>query len=193
MIHWDASQVGITGTELVERLDKGTPRILVEGGSGTRPNQMQSSIGIMPYMMAPGQDRIVADAIYEIFTHPGHYEDPVVPQGSASQIAGDWVVSIQYRRGTGEQHFSIQQSGDKLSGSQVGENYSAELKGLVHANQVELTSSMQVSAMKSVDIQRYRLWKLHEWYGPYGRIRQCNLDGNQELTPLVTTRKLDST
>ena len=145
MIHWDASQVGITGTELVERLDKGTPRILVEGGSGTRPNQMQSSIGIMPYMMAPGQDRIVADAIYEIFTHPGHYEDPVVPQGSASQIAGDWVVSIQYRRGTGEQHFSIQQSGDKLSGSQVGENYSAELKGLVHANQVELTSSMQVS------------------------------------------------
>ncbi|WP_263358498.1 aminotransferase class V-fold PLP-dependent enzyme [Acidicapsa ligni] len=144
-IHWDAEKLGITGTELVDRLDKGTPRILVEGGSGRRPDHMQSSISIMPYMMAPGQDRIVADAIYEILTHPGHYENPVIPQGTVAQIAGDWAVSIHYSRGTGEQHFALSQDGDKLSGTQVGENYKADLKGTMHADHVELTSNMQVS------------------------------------------------
>src|ERR1700753_3556516 len=50
-IKWDAAKVGITGTELVEKLDKGTPRILVEGGHGTRPDKMEWAIGVMPYMM----------------------------------------------------------------------------------------------------------------------------------------------
>src|SRR5258708_9603152 len=60
-IHWDASKVGITGTELVEKLDKGTPRILVAGGHGSRPDKMASSLGIMPYMMQPGDYKIVAE------------------------------------------------------------------------------------------------------------------------------------
>jgi uncharacterized pyridoxal phosphate-dependent enzyme len=144
-IHWDAAQLGITGTELVERLDKGTPRILVEGGSGRRPDKMQSSIVIMPYMMAPGEDRIVADTIYEILTHPGHYENPVIPQGEPVQIAGNWAVTIQYIRGVGEQHFMLQQSGDQLTGTQAGEVYKADLKGVMQADHLELTSEMAVS------------------------------------------------
>jgi uncharacterized pyridoxal phosphate-dependent enzyme len=143
-IHWDANQLHITGTELVERLDKGSPRILVEGGSGQRPDKMQSSIAIMPYMMAAGEERIVADALIEAFTHPGHYENPVSPQGAPVQVAGNWAVEIKYLRGTGEQRFTLEQDGNTLSGSQVGEIYQASLKGVVHADHVELKSEMQV-------------------------------------------------
>ena len=53
-------------------LDKGTPRILVVGGQGRRPDTMQSSIGIMPYMMQPGEYKVVADAISKYLRHPGH-------------------------------------------------------------------------------------------------------------------------
>lgn len=143
-IHWDADQLKITGTELVERLDKGTPRILVDGGTGKRPDKMQSSITIMPYMMAAGEDKIVADAIYEGLTHPGHYENPVIPQGAPAQVDGSWTMEIKYIRGTGEQRFMLQQQGDQLTGTQQGEIYKAELKGFVQADQIELRSEMAV-------------------------------------------------
>lgn len=143
-IHWDASQLGITGTELVERLDKSTPRILVDDSSGRRPDQMQSSVIIMPYMMAAGEERLVADAIYAALTKPGHYESPVIPQGAPAQLAGNWAVEIKYKRGIGEQGFTLKQDGNALTGTQVGEVYRAELKGIVHADHLELTSEMEV-------------------------------------------------
>ena len=144
-IHWDAAQLKITGTELVARLDAGTPRILVDGGSGVRPANMASSVTIMPYMMDPGEERIVADAIFENLTKPGHYEDPVIPTGTPSQVDGKWAVTIQYTRGIGEQHFTIEQSGNDLTGTQHGELYETKLKGIIHASQIELHSTMAVS------------------------------------------------
>ncbi|WP_446745032.1 PLP-dependent transferase [Silvibacterium acidisoli] len=144
-ISWDATKLGITGTELVEKLDKGTPRILVGSGSGKRPDQMQSSLTIMPYMMAADEAPIVADAVYEALTKPGHYENPVVPQGTPAQVGGSWAVTIKYLRGTGEQHFVLKQEGDQVTGTQKGEVYEAELKGVMHADHVELRSNMAVS------------------------------------------------
>ncbi len=144
-IHWDANTLKITGTELVARLDAGTPRILVDGGTGIRPTSMASSITIMPYMMDAGDERLIADAIYEGLTKPGHYVDPVIPSGTPSEVHGKWAVSIQYARGIGEQHFTLEQSGNSVKGMQVGELYKAPLEGVVHADQVEFKSVMQVS------------------------------------------------
>jgi uncharacterized pyridoxal phosphate-dependent enzyme len=143
-IHWDANVLKITGTELVSWLDAGTPRILVDGGVGQRPDKMASSLIIMPYMMERGEDRIIANAIYEGLTKPGHYENPVIPSGAPAPVDGTWVVTIQYPRGTGEQKFKVEQHGDVLSGTQNGEIYNATLKGAIHANQIELRSNMVV-------------------------------------------------
>jgi len=144
-IHWDAAQLKITGTELVAALDTGTPRILVDGGSGVRPNNMASSITVMPYMMDPGEDRVVADAIYKALTNPRHYDDPVIPAGEPANVAGAWNISIQYSRGIGEQHIALTQNGNDITGTQQGELYKADLKGSIHANQIELRSVMAVS------------------------------------------------
>src|SRR3984957_13239235 len=114
-IKWDANALRITGTELVALLDAGSPRILVDGGTGTRPARMASSITIMPYMMDPGEDRIIADAIYEGLTKPDHYEDPVIPTGAPAQVNGTWVIAIQYLRGVAEQHFILEQNGGDLT------------------------------------------------------------------------------
>jgi seryl-tRNA(Sec) selenium transferase len=143
-IHWDATVLKITGTELVARLDGGTPRIVVDGGMGRRPEMMKSSITIMPYMMDPGEDTIIADAIYEGLTKPGHYEDPVIPTGAPASVEGTWAVTVQYPRGIGEQKFTIKQAENDLSGTQNGEIYNATLKGIIHADQIELRSNMEV-------------------------------------------------
>jgi uncharacterized pyridoxal phosphate-dependent enzyme len=144
-IHWDATQLKITGTELVARLDAGAPRILVDGGIGTRPNNMASSITIMPYMMDPGEDRIVADAIYEGLTKPGRYDDPVIPAGTPAKSTGHWNISIQYLRGIGEQRLTLEQNGNEITGTQQGELYKANIEGNIHASEIELRSVMAVS------------------------------------------------
>jgi uncharacterized pyridoxal phosphate-dependent enzyme len=143
-VKWDANVLKITGTELVARLDAGSPRILIDAGVGHRPDAMASSVIIMPYMMDPGEDRIIADAIYEGLTKPGHYDDPVVPTGEPVTVAGAWSVKIQYPRGIGEQTFLLEQSGNSVTGTQTGEIYNAKLSGVVHADTVELHSNMEV-------------------------------------------------
>src|ERR1051325_10238647 len=45
-IKWDGNALGITGTEVEERLLNGRPRIAVGGSSGTRPDNMASSLTI---------------------------------------------------------------------------------------------------------------------------------------------------
>ena len=95
-------------------------------------------------MMDPGEDRIIANAIYEGLTKPGHYEDPVIPSGTPAPVQGTWAVTIQYPRGVGEQKFTLEQSGNELAGMQNGEIYNGKLKGMIHANQIELHSSMEV-------------------------------------------------
>lgn len=143
-IKWDANVLKITGTELSARLYNGTPRIAIGGASGKRPEMMESSVSIMPYMMDPGEDKIIADAIYEALTKPGHYENPVIPAGTPAKVDGSWAVTISYPRGTGEQKFTLHQNGNDLTGDHIGEIYKATMKGTIHADQLELMSGMAV-------------------------------------------------
>ena len=119
-IRWDATKVGITGTELTEKLDQGTPRILTVAGQGRRPDMMASSIGIMPYMMQPGDYKIVAEALSKYMRNPGHFENPPVYTGPTAQLAGTWNVTIQYIRGVGKQQFVLQQNDTSLTGEHTG-------------------------------------------------------------------------
>ena len=144
-VRWDAAKVGISGTELVEKLDKGTPRILVSGGQGRRPDMMDSSIGIMPYMMQPGDYKIVAETLSKYLRSPGHYNDPPVYTGPPANLAGTWNVTIHYVRGVGQQQFVLQQNGTELSGEQKGEIFHATFDGKVDADHVILRSVMQAN------------------------------------------------
>ncbi len=144
-IQWDAAKVGITGTELVEKLDKGTPRIFVTGGQGRRPEMMSSSIGIMPYMMQPGDYKVVAEEISKYLRNPGHFENPQIYQGQTAKLAGTWNATIQYVRGIGRQQFILQQNGDVLSGDQKGEIFTSTFHGTVDASHVILRSVMKAN------------------------------------------------
>jgi hypothetical protein len=60
-------------------------------------------------------------------------------------VHGNWTVAIKYSRGTGEQHFKLEQIGNDLTGAQQGELYKTAIQGSVHVNQIELRSAMSVS------------------------------------------------
>lgn len=143
-VRWDANKINITGTELLARLDAGTPRITLAGAQGRRPDMLQSGFGVTSYMMEPGDEKIIADALYEALTHPGDHPNPVVPSGTPASVKGKWAVTIHYLRGTGEQHFDLDQTGNDLTGEHHGEIYNAKLQGSVHGDQIELHSVMPV-------------------------------------------------
>lgn len=56
-IDWETSEVGVAPDEVVIELSEGDPRIEMGGGSG---------LSIMPYMMEPGEDALVAARLREI-------------------------------------------------------------------------------------------------------------------------------
>ncbi len=143
-VHWDANVLKITGTELIARLDAGTPRIMLDGGTGMRPDHMESTFTVMPYMLEAGEERIIADAIYLALTQPGSYSNPVIPTGAA-KIDGTWDVAITYSRGTAEQKVVLTQNGSEVKGTLQGEIFTAPLTGSVHGNQLNLHCRMPVS------------------------------------------------
>ena len=144
-VKWDGTKVGITGTELVAKMDAGTPRVLVMGGEGKRPDEMASSITIMPYMMQPGDAKIVADTLSQALRNPGQHANSPVPSGPTAEIAGTWNVTIQYHKGVGHQQFVLQQNDVSLTGDQKGEIFNAQLKGKVQADHVQLNSVMHAN------------------------------------------------
>jgi uncharacterized pyridoxal phosphate-dependent enzyme len=145
-ISWDAEKVGLTGSELVEMLDKGTPRILVGGGSGRRPEMMKSTLNIMPYMMQPGDYKIVANTVSKYLRNPGHHENPPVYTGANADMAGTWNVTVNFSRGVGQQQFVLTQDGARVSGDQKGELFTTKMRGRVNADHVTLMSAMAANA-----------------------------------------------
>jgi seryl-tRNA(Sec) selenium transferase len=143
-VKWDAKVLKITGPELVAKLDAGSPRILINAGSGRRPDQMASSVTIMPYMLDPGEAHIIAEAMHAALTNPGTHPDPVAPSGAPAKIDGAWAVTVKYLRGEGIQKFTIHQDGERVNGQQQGEHYSGDLHGRVQGDQVELRTVMEV-------------------------------------------------
>ena len=143
-VKWDANVLKITGAELVAKLDAGTPRILIDAGSGRRPDQMASSVTIMPYMLDPGEAHIIAEAMHAALSNPGNFPDPVAPTGAPAAINGDWAVTVQYVCGQGAQKFTIRQDGGGVTGQHDGEHYKGQLRGRVQGDQVEIRTVMEV-------------------------------------------------
>ena len=56
-IEWETREIGIDPDEVVSKLSEGEPRIEMGGGGG---------LSIMPYMMEPGEDALVAARLREI-------------------------------------------------------------------------------------------------------------------------------
>ncbi len=145
LVKWDGNVLKISGEELVATLDAGSPRIQFDESTGSRPDNMESSITIMPYMMMPGDDKIVAEAVYAALSKPPKFSAPEIPQGAPAEIGGIWNVRMKYACGEGTQRFLLEQKENAITGVHQGEIYVGNLAGKVHAEQVSFRSVMPVS------------------------------------------------
>src|SRR5690349_2523179 len=70
IITWDPAKLNITGDEVAEDLARNKPRIALGSGAGggrrgVEPDPRTTSISVTAWMMQPGDDKIVANRIYE--------------------------------------------------------------------------------------------------------------------------------
>lgn len=144
-LQWDGAALGITGTELSKVLLDTEPRIVVAGATGTRSDNMASTLSIIPYQMMPGEEKVVAERIHTLLSKPPKFADPEPPPpGTPASLAGQWDVRLEFGRGSAAHTVFLEQDGSKLAGTHRGEFFSGDLTGSVAVNTAKFRSSHRV-------------------------------------------------
>ena len=131
-IAWDTAKVGITGTGVAEVLLEGEPRIVIPAA--------QNSVTIMPYMMMPGEDAIVAAKLREVLSKPPRRDKPA-PGPSNEPVSGQWEAQIHYLRGEATHVLYLEEKGASVVGQHRGEFLSGDVEGAREGDRVTLRSS----------------------------------------------------
>jgi uncharacterized pyridoxal phosphate-dependent enzyme len=147
-IEWDGNRLGITGQEVSKVLLDTEPRIVLGGASGSRPDNMASSLSITPYMMMPDDHEIVAERVYAVLSKPPKFQNPPRPEGEPVSIAGQWQARLEFSRGSAIHTLIFEQDGGKLVGTHEGEYVSGDLSGTVAGNQVHFHSSQRIQGTR---------------------------------------------
>ena len=137
-------KLGITGQEVYKHLLDTDPRVILAGGRGARPDAMKSSVGVMPYMMMPGDEKVAAERLFAVLSKPPKFEAPPVPSGEPAMVAGQWEAHLEFRRGSAAHTLVLEQKGVKLVGTHKGEMLAGDLHGVVMGQEVRFRSAQRV-------------------------------------------------
>src|SRR5437762_10064838 len=105
-LSWDAGKIPLTAGEVGRKLLDGEPRIMSHGeGEG-------HSFAIRPVAMKPGEYKIVARRLKEIFTAgAGSAPKKPAPAAPAGDISGAWEVEVQYEVGSARHKLFLSAAG----------------------------------------------------------------------------------
>jgi L-seryl-tRNA(Ser) seleniumtransferase len=145
-IQWDSKKLGITGAEVTEILDTTEPRIVLGGGGGGQEQPGgDTGISITAFQMAPGDDKIVADRIYQILSAK-HTPKPVVtPKPPAGNLNGHWKVDIQFTAGRSTHTLDLVQDGSRITGTHQGDFRARDLTGTIDGDTVAFATRLAES------------------------------------------------
>jgi uncharacterized pyridoxal phosphate-dependent enzyme len=139
-IMWDQQQLGLSSDAVVRALNDGDPRItLVPARGGGQP--ALTGVSVTPYMMAAGEERIVADRLHAVLSKPPAPTPPAAPAAAAVDLSGQWTVRVQYAAGTATHTLHLAQKGNDLGGYHQGEFMTREISGSVDGENVRVRSA----------------------------------------------------
>jgi L-seryl-tRNA(Ser) seleniumtransferase len=144
-VRWDRAKLGVDGPAVVRTLFNGEPRITMTaaggGEAGDRSAMSGTGVSITPYMMAAGDEVIIADRLHAVLSKP-----PVAPVKTPAPPAGDlsggWDVKIQYAASASTHHFQLRQKGTEIEGAHQGDFITRDLSGSIDGDDVRLRSNV---------------------------------------------------
>lgn len=143
-INWNPEAFNLTGEEAVDDLTNNKPRISINGR--TNPREGVASLSISAHMMQPGDEKIVADRIYNLLAQKRE-KKTVVVEAPAANITGHWDVSVEFYSGKGEHKlFLAEQDGNDLKGTHKSTFSMLDLSGRIEGRKVRLQSFYRENA-----------------------------------------------
>ena len=93
-------------------------------------------------MMAPGEDKIVADRIAQILSTPRPAKSSEPPKAPSGDLNGRWDVNIEFAAGSSGHTFHVKQQGNQLTGTHQGEFVARDFSGSIIGDDVVIASNV---------------------------------------------------
>ncbi|MEO7652344.1 MAG: hypothetical protein ABIZ80_17910, partial [Bryobacteraceae bacterium] len=135
---WDETKIGITAGQVGKMLLEGEPRIMTH--AGLSESSQATEMLLRPAAMWPGEHKLVAERLYEIFRKaPGPRPNPKYA-APAGDVAGLWEAELQFKVGSAHHTFYLDPKGNSVGGQYTGRLVKGPLKGHIDGNQLEFSS-----------------------------------------------------
>jgi L-seryl-tRNA(Ser) seleniumtransferase len=148
-ILWDRERLGIAGDAVARLLFDGSPRITLNatrgagqtGPAGQTGQAGQTGVSVTPYMLAPGDERIIADRLVAVLSKPPAQPPASTPAAAALDLTGQWNVRVQYAAATSTHTLHLTQKGNDIGGFHRGEFITREVTGTIDGDTVRIRSA----------------------------------------------------
>lgn len=140
-IRWDPDEVGVTGEEVAAHLLDTDPRVILAWGR-------EAEVGIMPYMMTPGDSAIAAKRLSETLADPPPVHRATPSSARIPSLTGEWRVRIEFSRGEAEHTLELEQSDGELGGVHRGWRTEGDIEGSVQGADVRFRSSHPIEGTR---------------------------------------------
>jgi L-seryl-tRNA(Ser) seleniumtransferase len=110
-IAWDSKRIGYTAGDVGKQLLDGDPRIMTHAEGEAR------SFVLRPAAMYPGEYKMVAERLVEVFRKGPAPKPAPPPAQPASDLTGAWNVEIRFVAGKTKQRFQMTATGNAIAGS----------------------------------------------------------------------------
>ena len=140
-IYWDKSRFGVTGEGVVKTLFDTDPRVGMFPARGEM-EPSKTGVQVNPYMMAAGDEKVVADRLVAILgAAAGQAAPTATPAAPAADLSGSWDVHVEYAAGASDHGLTLRQRGNDVDGSHRGDFVSRDLAGTIDGDAVRLRSA----------------------------------------------------
>jgi L-seryl-tRNA(Ser) seleniumtransferase len=128
----------VSGQAVARQLFETTPRVSLFPARGAlAPGETGLTIG--PYMMAPGDERVVAERIEAALR--GAVAVAAKPLAAPSvDLSGSWEVRIEYAASSSTHALHLRQRGNDIGGVHQGDFVSREARGTIDGDAVRIRS-----------------------------------------------------
>lgn len=140
-INWDKSIIPLTGEDMEALLWDGTPRIAVSGAGSFLPfpPNLQPNISVQTSALQPGEDKIIADRLFSIFSNP-----PLIKRAAGEadyDLSGQWDLQMKFSASTVDQSLIIEQNANEFVGTHIASIGARDMEGTIHGKIISMRSS----------------------------------------------------
>jgi L-seryl-tRNA(Ser) seleniumtransferase len=137
-IRWSRERFGTSGEAVARLLFDTAPRVSLFPARGTLAAD-ETGLTIGPYMMAPGDELVVAERIHAALKNPARGE-VTPPAAPAADLTGNWDVRIEYAASASTHALHLRQRGNEIDGMHQGDFVTREAKGTIDGDRVRIRS-----------------------------------------------------